>query len=199
LDRVFGSCEHALADQDLAGGGLRAQSRCQVRDRPECPVVIAALEADPAECGVSGLDPNSQTQLNSSPPPLLCQFGDGLPRSKREADGFKFVLLNGDGVVEEDHDAVSSEMLQRAPMLFNQASQIRVVVAKHLEKLLRCRGLGECSEAAQVAEEAGDIGAMTGKQALAVTAGEEIRDLRGERKRANSRRCRSTASVRRAL
>ena len=49
---------------------------------------------------------------------------------------------------------------------------------EHVEELLRRRRLGEGGEAAQIAEETRDIGAVPGEELLAVSAGDELCHLR---------------------
>ena len=55
-----------------------------------------------------------------------------------------------------------------------------MVLAQHVKEFLGRGCLGECSEAAQVAEEAGDVGAVAGEQLLAFLAGDELCHLRRE-------------------
>ncbi len=58
-----------------------------------------------------------------------------------------------------------------------------MVLAQHVEKLLRRRRLDESSEAAEIAEDARDVGAMSSEELLAVFAGDELRDLRRDESR----------------
>jgi len=63
-------------------------------------------------------------------------------------------------------------------VLRDQLADECVVVAKHFEQLFGSRGLCEGREAAQVAEENGDVGAVTGQKPFAVLAGQQLRDAR---------------------
>ena len=74
-----------------------------------------------------------------------------------------------------------------------------MVLTQHVEKLLRRRRLDESGEAAEIAEDARDVGAVSGEELLAVFAGDEFRDLRRDESRQLRARCRSTASSRRAF
>jgi len=53
-----------------------------------------------------------------------------------------------------------------------------VVRAEHLEQLLRRGRLGERREAAEIGEQAGDVGAVPGEQLLALLRGDEFGHLR---------------------
>ena len=55
-----------------------------------------------------------------------------------------------------------------------------MVLAQHVEQLLRLGRLGEAGEPAQVAEQAGDVGAVAGEQLLSLVGGDELGHLRGD-------------------
>jgi len=90
----------------------------------------------------------------------------------------ELVVFDVDRVVEEHHHAIAREVLKRPPAGGDQLAEQLVVGAKHLEQLLRRSGLGEGREAAKVGEEAGNVGAVTGEQLLALLRGDERGDLR---------------------
>ena len=58
-----------------------------------------------------------------------------------------------------------------------------MILAEHLELLLGRGRFGERREAAQVAEEAGDVGPVAGEKLLARVGGDELGNLRREEAR----------------
>ena len=108
------------------------------------------------------------------------------------------MVRDGDRVVEEHHHPVAREVLQGPLVRRDQLAERAVVLAQHVEQLLRRGGLGEGREAAQVAEQARDVGAVSGQEPLAVAARTSSATW-GETKRESSVRCRSTASISRAF
>jgi len=78
---------------------VRAEPRCQVGHRPKRAVVITALEADPTEGRVAGLDTDSEPELNPALLPHLRQFREPLLSGEGETDRVKLVLLDGEWIV----------------------------------------------------------------------------------------------------
>src|SRR5262245_42599439 len=168
LDAALHGRPQARPDQDLPGHGERAQPRREVCHRPERAIVVAALESDPAERRVAGLDPHAEGELRSTAAPARRQLLEPLAECEREADRLQLVVLDRHRVVEEHHDAVSRELLQRAAMLREQRADGAVVCTQHFDQILGRSRLGEPGEVAQVGEEAGDVGAVAGEDLLAV-------------------------------
>ena len=63
-------------------------------------------------------------------------------------------------IVEQDHQAVAGEALERAFEFVDQCAERVMIVAQHLHHFFRLRRLGERREPAQVAEHDGDFAAM---------------------------------------
>src|SRR3954465_10807889 len=61
-DRVIGSSERPLRDQDLAGCRLAAQPGGEDHRVADRAVVVAAFEPDPAQRGVAGRDPDADVE-----------------------------------------------------------------------------------------------------------------------------------------
>ena len=163
-------------DQDLSRRRARAQARGEVRDRAERAVVVAPLEADAAERGVAGLDPDPECELGAAAAPARHELLEPLAQRDREAHGLELVLLDLHRVVEEHHHPVAGKMLERAAVLRDEHADGSVVLAQHLDQVLRRSRLRERGEVAQVGEEARDVGAVPGEDLLAVGR----RDQRGD-------------------
>ena len=80
--------------------------------------------------------------------PALCEGGEPITHGERRTDRVAPVLGLGNGIVEEDHQPVPSEVLDRAAMGHHQLADHPVVLAKHAKHLLRLGRLGECGEPA---------------------------------------------------
>ena len=88
------------------------------------------------------------------------------------------MIGDGDGVVEEGHHSVASKVLERSAVGRKQLSDQLVIGPQHLEVFLGRGGLCEGGEATEVAEEAGDVGAVAREQLLSVVRGDQLGDLR---------------------
>src|SRR4051812_50186810 len=78
-----------------------------------------------------------------------------------------------DRVVEERHEAVPGEVLERALVLDDESAHRPVVGAEEAEDLLRLGGLGEDGEVAEIAEDGGDLAAGGGGELVALVAPDE--------------------------
>ena len=96
----------------------------------------------------------------------------------REPNRLELVVRDGEGIVEEHHDPVAREVLQRPFVGRHQLAECGVVLAQDVEQLLGGRRLAECGEPAQIREETRDVRAMAGQELLAVPAGDELCHLR---------------------
>ena len=114
------------------------------------------------------------------PPPLLADLGKALADRDGHPDRTPGVILLRRGVIEEDHDPVTREMLERALVLDNQRADHRVVPAQEPEDLLGFGRLRERGEVAQITEHRGDLAAVARQECLALRARHELRDLRRE-------------------
>jgi hypothetical protein len=108
------------------------------------------------------------------------------------------VSFDRERIVEEHHYAVSCEVLECPFVARDEFAECAVVLAEHVEELLRSGGLGEDGEAPQVAEE--DVMyARCPARSCSPSVLEMSSATCGETNRASSVRCRSTASKRRAF
>ena len=88
--------------------------------------------------------------------------------------------VDRDRIVEEHHDAVAREALERALVLEHDATHRRVVRVQHLHHLLGLGAVGERREAAQVDEHDADLAPVRRQQLLAAAGDDRLGDLRRE-------------------
>ena len=129
LDGCLHRRKEPLADQDLAGRRLGAEPRGEIRHRAEHAVVVAAFEPDSTERGVAGLDADSEPQLRSTLAPQQRELLEPLLSCQREPDGLKLVVCHGDRIVEEHHDPIACEVLQRPVVRWDEVAECAVVLA----------------------------------------------------------------------
>ena len=127
---------------------------------------------------MSGFDSDSQPELRSPLVPDVAQLVEPLLRGEREPHGPQLMMLERQRIVEEDHEAVSRELLERAFVDGDQLAERPVVLAKHVEQLFGRSGLGERGEAAEIAEQTRDVRPVPDEESLTVRARDEIRHLR---------------------
>ena len=89
-------------------------------------------------------------------------------------------VVAGDGVVEEDHEAVASEALECSLEAVDEVAQRAVVVGEHGHDLLGLHGLGERREPAEVAEHHGDLAAVALEKRLVARGDDQLDQLRRE-------------------
>ena len=80
-------------------------------------------------------------------------------------------------VVEEHHDAVAGETLERALVLEDQPAHRRVVFAEHAHHFFRVGRFGERGEAAQVEEHDGDFAAVALQRIVRTAFDDGLREL----------------------
>ena len=148
---------HSLADQDLARGGLGAEPGREVRDAADGRVVGATLEADPAEGGVTLRDSDGEVEVVALATPPLRQLADADPHRDRHPHRAQRRVVAWDRVVEEHHETVAGEALERPLEAVHQIAQRGVVLPSTCHHVLGLDRLRERREAAQVAEHDRDL------------------------------------------
>jgi hypothetical protein len=128
-------------------------------------------------------DPRSEAELVAALLPALGQLPDALAQRNGQTRRFELRLGDRHRVVEEDHDPVAREVLERAPVSGDQLARRGVVLADHVDELLGLGGLRERREPAEVEEDDRDVRPVAGEELPALIA----RDQRGDRGREEPR------------
>ena len=170
--------EDPLADEDLAALRLGAQACREVGHAADGRVVGAALEADLAKGRVALRDPHAEVQGVVPAGPSLGQFRDAAAHRQRHADRALRCVGAVERVVEDDHEPVAREALERAVEAVDEVAERGVVLAQHGHDVLRLHGLGEAREAAQVAEDDGDLATVAAQEGVVAGRDHELRELR---------------------
>ena len=173
---VLDGGENAVGDQHLPGPGVRAQPRGQIRDAADRGVVEAAFEADPAESREALGDPLPEGEVVAFAAPPNGQLVHRIADLQRHADGALGGVVVRDRIVEEHHDPVAGEPLERALVLVDQCAHRPVVLREHPHHFLGLTGLGERGEVPQIGEEHDDFAAMALEKVL--VADDQIGQLR---------------------
>ena len=175
---LLGGGVHALADQDLARPGLGAQPRGEVRHVADGRVVEPALVSDAPERGVALRHADGEGQVMAPALPLLGQRRDAVAHGDRHLDGALRGVGTRERVVEEGHQAVAGEAVERPLVAVDEIAERGVVLAEHQHQVLGLDGLGERREAAQVAEHDRDLLPVALEERLVARRHDELGDLR---------------------
>src|SRR5262249_52802695 len=118
-------------------------------------------EADLAQRGIALRNTGTKAKFATSLTPVGDQRASRLAHRHRHLDGALRRVGAWHWIVEEHHDPVARELVERALELTDQRSERAVVFAQEVEHLLGLGGLGEGGVAAEVAEHDDDLAAMT--------------------------------------
>ena len=158
------------------GPGVRAQPRGEIGDAADRGVVEAAFEADPAERRETLSDPLPESEIVAFTTPPNGQLVHRIADLQRHPDGALCGVVVWDRIVEEHHDPVAGEPLERALISVHQCPHRLVVLREHAHHLLGLAGLGEGGEVPHIGEEHHDFAAMALEEVL--VAGDQIGQLR---------------------
>ena len=112
--------------------------------------------------------------------PPLGERRDAVAHGHRHLDGALGGVGTRERIVEEGHQPVAREAVERSLEAVDEIAQRRVVLAEHQHQVLGLDGLGERREAAQVAEHDRDLLAMALEERLVAGRHDELGDLRRE-------------------
>src|SRR5258707_14937276 len=110
------------------------------------------LEADLSERRVARSNADSETERVTLAVPLLGQSVDALAHIERQSHGALGMLGARKRVVENDHDSVAEEPLERTLVAEDEHAQALMVLVQHCHDFFRLRALGKGGKAAQIAE-----------------------------------------------
>src|SRR5205085_11244504 len=133
---------NALTEQNLAVLGLGAEPRCDVAHRANGGIAGALREADLAERRIPLRDAAAEAEVATPLAPGGNQRTRGLAHRHRHVDGALGRVGDRQRVVEEHHDAVARELIERALELADKRAQRAMVFAQEIEDFLGLRGFG---------------------------------------------------------
>ena len=114
------------------GSRLVAEPGRDVRDAADGRVVGPPLEPDPAERRVALGDPDAEAEIVPAPAPLLLQLRDARAHRDRHPHGALRRVVARDRIVEEHHQPIAGESLERALEPVDQVAERGVVLAQDL-------------------------------------------------------------------
>src|SRR6516165_344791 len=151
---------HALAEQNLAVLGLSAETGGNIAHCADRGVAGALGKTDLAQRRIALRDTGAKTQLATSLAPCGNQIAGGLAHRHRHLDGALGGVGDWHRIVEEHHDPVARELVERAFELADERPQSAMVFAQKIEHFFGLGGLGEGGVAAQIAKYDDDLAAM---------------------------------------
>ena len=111
-------------------------------------------------------------------PPARGHVLESLPHRDRHADRPRGVVGLEIRVVEEGHEAVAGEVLERALVLDDQSAHRRVVVAQESRTSFGSATSEKTVKLRKSQNERRDLAPVAGQELLAIVAGRQRRDLR---------------------
>src|SRR5580704_15056306 len=162
-DRFDGDLDPAI-DQDLPVGGLRTEPRPEIHHGSGRRIVEAAFVADIAQSGMARRYADAEAELVAEPTPLLGERRHPRPHFHRHANRALRRIGTRDRIVEDDEQAVTGEMLQRAVKAIDLLAETAIVFLQDRNDVFRLGTLGKGGEPAQVAEHRRDVAAVALQQ-----------------------------------
>ena len=109
---------------------------------------------------------DSEPELMAMLAPLGGKLSDLLAHLNRETDSACVGILARQRIIEQDHERVAGETLQRSLMLVDEPANRRMILAQDRHDLFRLGRLGKCREPAKIAEQHGNRTAMAFQHAV---------------------------------
>src|SRR6516162_9517946 len=184
VSEVFEPCDRfdrasdAAADQDLPVLCRITKPGGEVAYRTNCSVAGAIGKPDLAEGCIALRNADAETKLAAVTVPSSDQLARRLAHRHCHLDRALGRVGTGHGIVEEHHDPVAREMVERAFKLVHQRTQAAVVFSQEVELVLRLRGLGEGGVSAQIAEHDNDLTTMAFEDFLVAVRDNQFGKLR---------------------
>src|SRR6516164_769140 len=133
----------ALAEQNLAVLGLSAETGGNIAHCADRGVAGALGKTDLAQRRIALRDTGAKTQIATSLAPVCDQRTGRLAHRHRHLDRALGWVRDGHRIIEEHHDPVARELVERSFILADQWPQSAVVFAQKFEHFFRLGGLGE--------------------------------------------------------
>ena len=130
-------------------------------------IVVAALEPDRTHSRLAMSDANAEAEFEAAALPSWGEVTHRLPHRYCHPDCPRRWVGAGYGGIEQHHEPVTDEPLQRALETVDKRPQGGMVFVEHAHHLLGPSALGKRGEAAQVAEDKGDLAAVARQQSFA--------------------------------
>src|SRR5271163_610528 len=169
------------ADQNLTVFRFGAEPSGEVAHRPNCCVARALGKADLTQGRITLGDAHTEAQITITAAPGGNQTACGRAHSHRHVDRAVGRVGGWDGIVEEDHDAIARELIERPLVFRDEWPQRAVVFAQEVEHLFGLGGLGEGGVAAQIAKHDDDLAAMAFEDFLVALRDDQLGELRREK------------------
>src|SRR5205814_5535437 len=136
--------------------------------------------ADLTQSRVTLRDTGTKAQIPTTLAPVGDQPAGCLAHRHCHVDRTRGRVWDRHRIVEENHDAVARELVERPLELAHERSQRSVVFAQEVEHLLGLGGLAEGGVAAQIAEPDDDLAAVAFQDLLVALRDDEFGELRRE-------------------
>ena len=169
---------YSLSDKDLTVRGLSAKTRGEIANGADRGIAGALCKADLTERRVPLSDPSTKPEQSATSTPAGDQCARGLAHRHRHLDGARGRFWDRHRVVEENHDSIAGELVERSLELADQRPQRAVIFAQKIEHFLGFGGLGESGVAAQIAEHDNDLAAMAFEDFLVAVRDDQFGQLR---------------------
>jgi hypothetical protein len=179
FDEILDLGVHALRDENLAVARLLAEPGAQICDGADRRVVESAFVADAPDGGVAHVNAGAEAECEAAAAPLVEQPLDAVAHGDRHLHRARRRVGTGDGIVEEHHEPVAGEPLERTLVAGDESPDRRVIVAQQAHHVFGIGFLGESGEAAKIAEEHGDLPPVRSEHRL-VAGRQELGELRRE-------------------
>jgi hypothetical protein len=172
---------YALSDKDLSVLGLSAKPRSEIAHGADRGRAGAFRKADLTEGRVTLGDAGAEPEQPAAATPGGDQLDRRFAHRHRHLDGALGWVGDGHGVVEEHHDPITRELVERALELADEWSQRAVVFAQEIEDFFGFGGFGEGGVAAQIAKHDDDFAAVALQDFLVTLRDDQFGSLWSEK------------------
>src|SRR5262249_23903024 len=159
-DRLLNRDGDALSNKDLAILGFGAKAGGEIAYRADRRIPGAVGKTNLAERRISLRDAGTEPEHAAAAAPGGRQCSRCLAHRDGHFDGALSRVWDRDRIVEENHDPIARELIERALKPADERPQRTMVLAQDVEHFLGLGGLGKRGVAAQIAKHDDDLAAM---------------------------------------